>query len=170
MPSNWYMLFVAALFPLIVGAIYYHPKVAGTAWMNSNKFKQEDLHGANMGLIFGLTYFFSILLAFAVQQVVIHQSGVFQTMMPGVMESGSETQKQFNELMSQYGNNFRSFGHGALHGVMMAIFTALPILGINALFERRGAKYIFIHLGYWIITLGLMGGLLCQVLKFLPAS
>ncbi|MEM1124806.1 MAG: DUF1761 domain-containing protein, partial [Bacteroidota bacterium] len=32
---------------------------------------------------------------------------------------------------------------------------------MNALFERRGWKYIWIHTGYWFITLALIGGLLC---------
>jgi hypothetical protein len=37
----------------------------------------------------------------------------------------------------------------------------LPILSINAMFERKGFKYIAINAGYWIITLGLMGGIIC---------
>jgi len=30
------------------------------------------------------------------------------------------------------------------------------------MFERRGFKYIAIHGGYWMLTLGLMGGIICQ--------
>ncbi|HRN41812.1 MAG TPA: DUF1761 family protein [Vicingus sp.] len=30
------------------------------------------------------------------------------------------------------------------------------------MFERKGFKYIAINSGYWIITLGLMGGVICQ--------
>jgi hypothetical protein len=44
----------------------------------------------------------------------------------------------------------------------------LPLIGINSLFERKSFKYIFIHTGYWIISLALMGGVLCQFLP-LPA-
>jgi hypothetical protein len=29
------------------------------------------------------------------------------------------------------------------------------------LFERRSWKYIFINAGYWILTLTLMGGIIC---------
>jgi hypothetical protein len=64
-------------------------------------------------------------------------------------------------LNGEYGTNFRSFKHGALHGTIMAVLFAFPILAINALFERKGAKYIFIHLGYWVITIALMGGVIC---------
>jgi len=38
---------------------------------------------------------------------------------------------------------------------------ALPIIGTNALFERKSAKYIFINAGYWIVTLGVMGAIIC---------
>ncbi|MEM1124805.1 MAG: DUF1761 domain-containing protein [Bacteroidota bacterium] len=84
--------------------------------------------------------------------------------------SGSAAQQQFNELMAQYGDHHRSFGHGALHGGIIALFAALPLIGINALFERRGWKYIWIHTGYWFITLALIGGLLCATLDYAPLA
>jgi hypothetical protein len=168
MPTNFYMFFVAALIPMIIGAVYYHPKLAGTAWMKTNGFTEDSLKEGNMGVILGISYVLSLLLAFALSGLVIHQSAVFQMMAPAVQEPGSSAAQQFNDLMSQYGNDHRSFKHGALHGVFTAIFLALPFIGINALFERRGWKYILVHLGYWIITLLLMGGLLCQSLNYAP--
>lgn len=66
-----------------------------------------------------------------------------------------------NGQVTDVTNKFRTFKHGSFHGIIGAIFFALPILGINALFERRGAKYIFLHLGYWVITMALMGGVIC---------
>ena len=67
--------------------------------------------------------------------------------------------------MELHGNDFRTFKHGAFHGTIGALFLALPILGINALFERRSFKYIAIHTGYWMLTMGLMGGVLCQFIE-----
>ncbi|NND10814.1 MAG: DUF1761 domain-containing protein, partial [Flavobacteriaceae bacterium] len=64
-------------------------------------------------------------------------------------------------FMADYGDAFRTYKHGALHGVLAGLFVALPILGTNALFERKGAKYIFINTGYWVVTLGIMGAILC---------
>ena len=61
-----------------------------------------------------------------------------------------------------YGNRFRTFKHGALHGTIAALFFSLPILGTMSLFERKGFRYIAIHVGYWVVTLALMGGALCQ--------
>jgi hypothetical protein len=82
------------------------------------------------------------------------------------MESGSAEMIAFNDLMTQYGGNFRTFGHGAGHGVMFTVLFVLPLIAINALFERRGWKYIFIHTGFWLINLALMGGLLCATLVY----
>ena len=39
--------------------------------------------------------------------------------------------------------------------------TEAQIKGTNALFERKGAMYILINAGYWIVTLGIMGGIVC---------
>ncbi|MEM1124962.1 MAG: DUF1761 domain-containing protein [Bacteroidota bacterium] len=170
MPENFYMFFIAAFIPMIVGAIYYHEKVVGGVWMRTNGFKASDLEGGNMAVILGSAYLLSVVGALALSGLVIHQGHVTQIMIPEVFESGSATQQQFNDFMAQYGNRYRTFGHGFLHGSILSIFFVLPIIGINALFERRGWKYIFIHVGYWFITLGLMGGLLCQTLTYAPLT
>ena len=67
----------------------------------------------------------------------------------------------YSAFMSDYGMAYRSYGHGALHGAMSGVFIALPIIGTNALFERKGAKYIFINSGYWIATMTVMGSIVC---------
>ncbi|MFK7807835.1 MAG: DUF1761 domain-containing protein [Saprospiraceae bacterium] len=167
MPTNYYLFFLTALIPLIVGAVYYHDKVFGSAWKKVNGFSDEDLAGANMLVIFGSTYFLGVLLSVAASSFAIHQPAVFQMMMPEVMVSGSAAEQQFLDLMKNFGEHHRSFSHGAIHGGIMAVFFALPLLAINALFERRGWKYVFIHLGYWFICLILIGGILCETLIYL---
>ncbi len=166
MPSNFYMFFVAGLIPLLVGFVYYNPKVFGNAWMKSLGYTEEDLTGANMGLIFLFSYLFACMLAFILSSMVIHQTQVFSMMFPDIFESGSAAQENFKALMDTYGDRHRSFGHGAAHGLMAALFIVLPIMGTNALFERRSWKYIGINFFYWLICLALMGGLLCQTLTF----
>jgi hypothetical protein len=64
--------------------------------------------------------------------------------------------------MSSYGTNFRNFKHGMLHGFMTALFLALPIICLNSQFEMKNWKYILITSGYWIVSLMLMGGIICQ--------
>ncbi|MEM9547317.1 MAG: DUF1761 domain-containing protein, partial [Bacteroidota bacterium] len=120
--------------------------------------------------IMGLAYFFSVLISFAMTGIVIHQGGAFAMMYPEVLESGSAAQIQFNELMEVYGGNSRSFKHGVIHGVFTTIFFVTPLIAINALFERRGWKYILIHAGYWLITLALVGGVICSTLEYAALS
>jgi hypothetical protein len=35
------------------------------------------------------------------------------------------------------------------------------MIAINGLFERKSWKYILIHSGYWIVTLTIIGSLIC---------
>lgn len=132
---NWLAIAAAAIIPLLIGFIWYHPKVFGNAWMNINGFTEEFLRKSNMPLIFGATFVLSFMLAMQMALLVSHGH-----------EGAAE--------------GFQTFKHGAFHGVLTALFSALPIIGINALFERRSWKYIAIHVGYWAITMALMGGLL----------
>ncbi len=170
MPTNFYLLFVTALIPIIIGFVYYHEKVAGTAWMNVNGFTKESIAGGNMAVILGLSYLLGLVLSFSISGLVIHQGGVMSMMYPDVFVSGSEVQLEFNALMEKYGDAQRSFKHGIIHGTEATLFIVLPLIAINALFERRGWKYILIHLVYWWICFILIGGILCEFLKFSPLS
>lgn len=158
------IILLTALIPLIVGAVYYHPKVVGTAWMRSNNFTAEDLEGANMALIFSLSFVMSILLAYLLQYFVIHQTGVLSLLVgqEGFDNPDSPVRGFFNDFMATYGAEHRTFGHGAFHGAIAAIFFIMPVITINSLFERRSWRYVMIHTGYWLITLVLMGGVLGQ--------
>ncbi len=53
---NYMAVLVAGLFSFVLGAIWYNPKVFGTAWMEENGFTEEDLQGGNMGKIFGTAF------------------------------------------------------------------------------------------------------------------
>ncbi|HNQ11922.1 MAG TPA: DUF1761 domain-containing protein [Bacteroidia bacterium] len=163
MELNFYISFVAALVPLVLGFIWYNPKVFGTAWMNVCGLTEEKLKGANMPVIFLLSYVLSVMLALAMYSIVIHQLGVFSTLIAdeSLMTEGSELNLYFADFMSKYGSNFRTFKHGVFHGAIAGIFIVLPIMATNAMFERKGAKYIFINAGYWIVCFMLMGGIIC---------
>ena len=166
MPANFWMFFVAGLIPMIVGSIWYSPKVFGTKWMKINGFTEEYLAKGNMAAILGVSYLLSVLMAFALSGMVIHQTNVLQLLYPEVAEAGSAAQATYNEFMSDYGEKHRTAKHGAIHGIIYGIMFVLPLIGINALFERRGWGYILIHLGYWLITLSSMGALLCATLNY----
>lgn len=156
MEINFLAIIVAAVSALVVGFIWYNPKVFGTAWMQAADMTEEKMKGANMAKIFILAFIFAILLAMSLISITIHQMGAFSLAQGELGELSS-----YQAFMADYANEFRTFKHGAFHGVFAGIFIALPILGTNALFERKSAKYILINVGYWIVTLGVMGAIIC---------
>ena len=158
LPINPLAIPVAAVAALVIGAIWYNPKVFGNAWMRASGMTEDKMKGGNMAKIFGLALFFAALLSVQLMQMTNHQWGAL-----GMVGGEPETAlPSFASFMARLWNSaFRTFKHGALHGVLAGIFVALPIIGTNALFERKSAKYIFVNAGYWIVTLGVMGAILC---------
>jgi hypothetical protein len=157
---NLLPILASSLIPLLVGAIYYNPKVLGNAWMNACGFNEEYLKQANMLKIFGYTLLLSILLAGFIMPVVFHALHVF-SLVGGQPAPDSAEMRDAAAFYASYGGNFLTFKHGAFHGIMAALFGVWPVLGISALFERRSWKYIAIHVGYWAIVFALMGGIIC---------
>lgn len=112
-----------------------------------------------MALIFGLTYFFGLLISASLISIVIHQMHI-GSLYQGDENAMKEGSEMMNFLMAN-ADKFRTFKHGALHGFIASLFFVLPIVGIISLFERKGWKYIMIHSGYWALTLMIMGGVIC---------
>lgn len=164
MSFNWIVIILSALIPLVVGALWYSPMMFLNAWLAASGLNQEQLKGANMVKIFGLTFLFSLMIALAVNFLVIHQWSIYSILAgdPTMSDPNSETGKFISDFMAKNGQNFRTFKHGVFHGVEFALLLIFPILGINSLFERRPFKYTLIHTGYWMVTIALMGGVICQ--------
>lgn len=161
---NFLAVLVAALIPMIMGFVWYNPKVFGNAWMKAAGVDEEKMKGANMPLVFGLTFVFSFFVAMAMNFMAIHQFGTQSSLMTDPKALADPTTPigaYFADYMLKYGSNFRTFKHGALHGIIGGILLALPIVGVNALFERKGFKYIAINAGFWIVSLAIMGGVVC---------
>ena len=163
METNILIFALAALVPLVMGFIWYGPLLFQNAWMKQLGFTEESLKGGNMLLIFVLSYIFSFLMAFFLQFIVIHQSGTFSSILAsGATELQGADLEYFKDFMAKYGANYRTFKHGILHGMLAGVFFILPVLATQAMFERKTAKYVLLNAGYWIVTLGLMGGIICQ--------
>ncbi len=156
---NWIAVFVSALTTLVVGFIWYNPKIFGTIWMKENNLTQEELQKGNMLKIFGLTYIFSLFIVVIEMSLTIHQSGAVG--MVGGSPKIAEALPSFKAFMADYGTAYRTFKHGALHGFMSGLFFAFPIIAINGLFERKSWKYIWIHAGFWILSLTIIGSIIC---------
>ena len=157
MEINFLALFVAALSTLAVGFVWYNPKVFGTIWMKESGVTAEQMKGSNMLLIFGTSFFYAILISLILQMLTIHQFGAL-----GMIGGDPAVAKpSYHSFMADYGTSFRTFKHGALHGFMTGLFLALPIIGTNALYERRSFKYTLVNGGFWIVCLTIMGGIIC---------
>ncbi len=166
MHFNFLIILAAAVVPIVIGGIWYNPRVFGKAWMEASGLTEEKLKGANMAKIFIITFIFMCFLAFLMCALVIHQfhvGGLLSTQ-PDSGDPNSTSMQMLKKFMELYGNSYRTFKHGAFHGTLAGIMIALPIIGTNALFERKGFKYIAINAGYWIVSMALMGGVLCAFL------
>ena len=60
--ANLLAILVAAAAGFLVGGLWYGP-LFGKVWMTENNFTEEELRGANMLKIYGLTFAFSVLSA-----------------------------------------------------------------------------------------------------------
>ncbi len=164
MAPNMLIVLLAALVPMVVGFIWYNPKTFGNAWMRETGMTPEKAQNSNMAKVFGLTFLMSFMVAMIMSSIVIHQAHIYSTLMnePGLKDPNSEIGKYVADFMAKYGHNFRTFKHGMLHGTIAGVFLALPVIGVNSLFEQKSAKYIWINAGFWIVCFMLMGGIICQ--------
>lgn len=137
---NWLAMVAASILPLVTGFIWYNPKVFGTAWMKESGITMEKAQQMNPAKTYGLAVVMAFLIAFALWPEVMLGGA------PG-MEHGE-------------GGDFMTFKHGALHGALMGLLVALPVLATNALFEQKSFKYVMINAGYWVVTMALMGGII----------
>lgn len=54
---------------LVFGAVWYHPKVFGTAWMSTVDLTEEDAKKGNMPMIFGITFLISVYFAYEMKWI-----------------------------------------------------------------------------------------------------
>ena len=157
MEINYLAILVAALSSFVVGFIWYNPKVFGTIWMNEIGMTDEKAKQSNMVKMFGFTFIFALLFAFMMQVLTIHQFGA----MGMIGGDASKALPSYNAFMVDYMDAFRTYKHGAFHGFISGLFLALPIVAINALFEQKSWKYIFVTAGYWVVLMTIMGAIVC---------
>ena len=121
MEINFLSLLLAAFSPLVVGYVWYHPKVFGTIWMRESGTTSEKIASSNMVGIFVFSLVYAFLITMVLQTLVIHQFGAFG-MIGGTIETAKPS---YSAFMVDYGNDFRTFKHGALHGFITGLFLSL---------------------------------------------
>ena len=158
--ANWLILPIAALFPLILGYVWYHPKIFGT---KLSQLTGEVMAGNRSVGQTILIYSFSLVLAYILTLLSVHQSAIYQLffMDPELTDINSKYNLFIKEFMAEYGDRHRSFGHGMIHGAEAGLVLGLAFIGIPTLMQNKPLKPIWIHLGFWILCCSLMAGLVC---------
>ena len=132
---NPYLAIVlGGLVPMVLGFVWYHPKVFGGAWMKSLGMTEESMKEGNMAMTMGLSTLIAIVIAWRMNGYASHTE-------PG---------------MSQ-------FVHGFYHGAYSMGLPAALVLISNSLFQRNSATNMVINALYWVVALGLMGAFLYSV-------
>ncbi len=157
MEFNFLAIFVAAIVPIVLGFVWYNPKTFGTVWAREAEMTEAKMKSGSMPVIFLVSLVLSFFLAFFLQALTNHQMGAY-SLMGG---DPALAKPSYEAFMADYGNAFRTFKHGALHGAMAGVFMYVPVIGINAMFERKTWKYILINGMYWTICLTIMGAIVC---------
>ncbi len=157
MDINFLALLVAALATVAVWFIWYHPKVFGAIWRKESGVTPDKMKGSNMASTLVVSFIYAFLIAFVLRFLTVHQTGALGM----VGGDASIAKPSYDAFMEDYGMAFRTFKHGALHGFMAGLFLAIPVIGTNALNERRSFKYTLITGGYWTVCFMIMGGIVC---------
>lgn len=126
---NYVAMVVGALAVMVLGAIWFHPKVLGKPWAKGARLTDEQMNEFNPVSMVG----------------ALIMAGVISWAM-------SRYASHTEEGMSQ-------FVHGMYHGFMPAIMYVAPVLVSKSLFEKKDFGWILQTVVYWVIALTLVGGI-----------
>ena len=140
---NFIAIIVAAIIPMLMGFIYYHPSVMGNAWMKANGFTKEGMTPPKP-LLYLLAFVCSFLLSVFLWAWVTGAGGIEVTQVTDPKD----------------GHSFVTFQHGVAHGIIFSILVLFPVFTTMKIFEARKWSWAFVNIGYWAITMILMCGIL----------
>lgn len=157
MTPNLLVLLACSFIPMILGMIWYHPKVFGTSWQQAVGLSDEQFSQSPKWYHMVLSLFLNFLLAFGIFAFTIHQFHLL-----GLAGGDSELLKQGTAaaFINEYGNNFLTLGHGIAHGITAFLVFALPFIAGPAIWEKKGMKYVLINGSYWLITIVTMASII----------
>ncbi len=160
MNYNFPIILLAAFSSLIVGFVWYNPKVFGSIWMRETGIVMDGSEKKGMVKMLLFNFIYSVFIAMSLHPIVIHQMGAI-SMVGGPMMV-EKALPSYANFINDYGTAFRTFKHGALHGFFTGLFFIFPLIGITSLYEKRSFKYVILTAGYWSVSLMIMGAIICQ--------
>jgi len=137
---NYLAIAVAALVPMILGALYYGP-LFGKQWAESTGKTLKELEPNNMAVTYGLALLAAFLLAFYLKTNI------------------ELTHKDVNDAGELVFGSFHTFKHGALHGAVSGFLGVIPVVISLSLFHKMSAKNIILNVVFWLLAMSLMGGI-----------
>ncbi len=156
MNLNYLAFFLISFVPLIIGYIWYQPHSAISRWSGITFGNPKELSLLQIIICFLLSF----TLVYGYINLVIHQMGFYELFFTDIMKGSTEAEKIVTDFLSEYGDKHRHFGHGVFHGVINAFVFALPFIGLHAIMDNRGKKYVIHHFSYWFLTSAIIGGLI----------
>ncbi len=157
MEFNLLPILIAALASIVISFVWFSPKVFGNILAQASGGVDLPMKKRNVPVTILLSILYAFMIALMMQPIVVHQAGAIAATQDITGVDASVLQNYLNS----YGNTYRTFKHGALHGFIAGLFFALPVIGIPALHEKRNWKYVLITAGYWILTCMVMGSIIC---------
>lgn len=160
MGPNLLVLVGASFIPFLLAYIWFHPAVfGGDKWTQIAGMSAEKGATPVKPVKLLLSIVLNFLIAFGLFSFTVHQFSII-----GLLGGNTELLKTGTAaaFLAEYGSNHLSFGHGAVHGFLATVTFALPMLGYVVIFEKKSAKYFWVYLGYWFLSLVLMSGVICQ--------
>lgn len=159
MTPNIIVILASALIPFVIATIWFHKNIfGGENWHNMADMSKEKSATPVKPIKLFLSNVLNIFIAFGMYFSCIHESGVFGMVGGDADLAKSGTAAAF---LAEYGGHFHTWTHGLAHGSGATILYVLPILGYVVIFEKKSAKYFWVYLGYWLITLILMSIVIC---------
>lgn len=159
MSPNFVVILASALIPFVVATIWFHKSLfGGEKWHALANMSAEKAASPVKPLKLILSIILNVFLAFGMYLFSIHETGVF-----GMLGGDTELMKTGTAaaFLAEYGGNFHTVSHGLAHGLGATLFYILPFLGYVVIFEKKSAKYFWVYLIYWWISLTLMSMVIC---------
>lgn len=124
-----YVAIIAGAFTImILGMIWFHPKVFGQSWMVGAGLTEDEMNEVDPVALAG-GFLMALVISWATARYATHTE----------------------EGMSQ-------FVHGLYHGLMPALLFVAPAMISKGLFEKKSIGWILLGAAYWVLAITLLGG------------
>jgi hypothetical protein len=160
MIPNFLVIAACSLIPFLIAFIWYSPSLfGGDNWNKIADIPADKAAVAVKPLKLVLSILLNFLLAFGVFAMTSHDFAMLGLVGgdPELLKTGTGA-----AFLAEYGGKFLTPTHGLVHGLVSTIAFALPVVGYATIFERKSAKYFWVNMGFWYISISIMAIILAM--------